>query len=240
MDLAEPPEFKAYRVEAPPEPVAVASAPPRREPSWGWDEPWSFEPPKARPRTRGSEMPARSSGRRIKPLPPAIAATVIAGLIGAWVSSPAHKRPSIVNAPAAAQQVRLSAYARRAIPPQYARIYTSVARKYGLDWAVLAAVGQIESDHGRSPSVGVARGTNHAGAAGPAQFLSTTWARYGVDADGAGSANPYDPIDAITAMAAYLKASGAPEDWRGALYGYDHSSGYVDSVLALSRRLRGA
>jgi membrane-bound lytic murein transglycosylase B len=51
--------------------------------------------------------------------------------------------------------------------------------------------------------------------------------------------DPYDPADAITAMAAYLKASGAPDDWRGALFTYNHSQPYVDSVLALARQLRG-
>jgi hypothetical protein len=40
-------------------------------------------------------------------------------------------------------------------------------------------------------------------------------------------------------MAAYLKASGAPEDWRGALYTYNQSEQYVGSVLALSRQFRG-
>ena len=52
-----------------------------------------------------------------------------------------------------------------------------------------------------------------------------------------GRPNPYDPADAITSMAAYLKAQGAPQDWRQALYSYNHSWGYVDAVLSLSRRL---
>ena len=73
------------------------------------------------------------------------------------------------------------------------------------------------------------------GAAGPAQFLTSTWQRFGVDADGRATISPYDPADAITAMAAYLKASGAPEDWTQALYTYN-SSAYVDAVLGLSRR----
>jgi uncharacterized protein YjlB len=41
-------------------------------------------------------------------------------------------------------------------------------------------------------------------------------------------------------MAAYLKASGAPEHWRRALYTYNHSHTYVKSVLALSDRFRSA
>jgi membrane-bound lytic murein transglycosylase B len=133
----------------------------------------------------------------------------------------------------------VSPYALRTIPPDYLRIYRSAAAQYGLDWSILAAVGQIESDHGRSPYQGSTDGTNRAGAAGPAQFLAGTWARYGVDADGTGKADPYDPADAITAMAAYLKASGAPENWHDALFTYNHSEVYVQTVLALGARLRG-
>jgi membrane-bound lytic murein transglycosylase B len=134
---------------------------------------------------------------------------------------------------------RASAYARHTIPAAYLHEYWKAADEYGLDWTKLAAVGQIESDHGRSSAPGVTHGTNGAGAAGPAQFLVSTWARYGVDADGQGTMNPYDPADAVTAMAAYLKASGAPEDWRGALYTYNHSSAYVDAVMSMSRRFLG-
>ena len=69
--------------------------------------------------------------------------------------------------------------------------------------------------------------------------LGTTWARYGVDADGRGTIDPYDPTDAITAMAAYLKASGAPQNWRQALYTYNHSIPYVNAVISLSRLYLG-
>jgi membrane-bound lytic murein transglycosylase B len=124
------------------------------------------------------------------------------------------------------------------IPAPYLSIYRRVAAEYGLDWAILAAVGEIESDHGRSPLGGIVSGANPSGAEGPAQFLAGTWARYGVDADGRGGASPYDPQDAIMAMAAYLKASGAPENWPQALYAYNHSTAYVQAVLGLADTLR--
>jgi hypothetical protein len=41
-------------------------------------------------------------------------------------------------------------------------------------------------------------------------------------------------------MAAYLKASGAPQNWSRALYAYNHSEAYVQSVLSLSNRLRAS
>ncbi|HWF55614.1 MAG TPA: lytic murein transglycosylase [Solirubrobacteraceae bacterium] len=141
-----------------------------------------------------------------------------------------HSKPMAV-APAP------SAYARHAIPASYLPLYVRAAHMYGLPWTMLAAVGQIESHSGTSELPGVTAGTNTAGAAGPAQFLAATWERYGVDVDGRGQSSPYDPADAISAMAAYLKASGAPQDWRQALFSYNHSQAYVDSVLALSAQL---
>jgi membrane-bound lytic murein transglycosylase B len=116
------------------------------------------------------------------------------------------------------------------------KLYLLAASQYGLDWAKLAAVGQIESDHGRSAVRGIASGANYAGAAGPAQFITPTWSRYGVDGNHDGTISPYDPADAIPSMAAYLKASGAPGNWPAALFAYNHSRSYVANVLALSRR----
>jgi hypothetical protein len=122
------------------------------------------------------------------------------------------------------------------IPPAYLELYRSASSRYELGadgWAYLAAVGKIECDHGRSPLVGCRRGeANSAGARGPAQFLAATWIAYGVDADGDGDRDIYDPADAVFGMANYLRAGGAPNDWRRALFAYNHSGAYVDDVLA--------
>jgi membrane-bound lytic murein transglycosylase B len=165
----------------------------------------------------------------------------VAGIVARSVV--AHGGASVVQSRlVAAATVRPSmtptetAYARREIPASYMSLYVRAADAYQLDWATLAAVGQIESRQGRSVFPGVTRGTNRAGAAGPAQFLSATWERYGVDGDGDGQINPYDPADAIASMASYLRASGAPEDWSKALFAYNHSQSYVDAVLAMSQR----
>jgi membrane-bound lytic murein transglycosylase B len=159
-----------------------------------------------------------------------------AGTMAATTSTDQGRR----NPAASANVPRPSDYAKRTIPASYLKLYWRVGEEYGLDWTKLAAVMQIESDHGRSQLPGVHRGTNAAGAAGPAQFVSSTWARYGVDADGSGQIDPYDPADAVTAMAAYLKASGAPQRWRLALYTYNHSGAYVRAVMDLSHRFLGA
>jgi membrane-bound lytic murein transglycosylase B len=101
--------------------------------------------------------------------------------------------------------------AHRAIPAAYLALYVNAGREYGIGWHVLAAVGKIESDHGRGTGPGITSGTNHAGAAGPMQFLSGTWAAFGVDGDRDGDRDVYDPADAIPAAARYLKHEGAPQ-----------------------------
>ena len=119
------------------------------------------------------------------------------------------------------------------IPPDYLLLYQQAGVAYGVPWPVLAGIGKVECDHGRSPAPACwQRGAvNAGGAGGPMQFLAATWARYGVDADGDGSADRWDAADAVFAAANYLKASGAPADIPGAVFAYNHSQAYVDEVL---------
>jgi hypothetical protein len=142
-------------------------------------------------------------------------------------------------APAADRPARASATARADIPPRYLRLYQRAARGCpGLPWGVLAAVGKLESDHGRSKLPGVRSGWNAAGAAGPMQFgigvgrAGNAWARYGH------GGNVYDPRHAIPAGARYLCAAGARggRDLRGAVFAYNHSRAYVAGVLVVARR----
>jgi cell wall-associated NlpC family hydrolase len=121
------------------------------------------------------------------------------------------------------------------IPPTYLALYRKAGQDYGIGWNVLAAVGKIESDHGRGPGSGIRSGTNSAGAAGPMQFLRGTWNEFGVDGNHDGRTNVYDPADAIPAAARYLQHNGAPAKIRAALFRYNHSTSYVDTVLAQAR-----
>jgi membrane-bound lytic murein transglycosylase B len=81
-------------------------------------------------------------------------------------------------------------------------------------------------------------------AVGPLQFIPSTWAIVGVDADNDGQRDPQDIYDAALGSAVYL-CSG-PEDLsttagqRAAVFRYNHSQRYVDLVLAIERAyLRG-
>src|SRR3954468_14466315 len=102
--------------------------------------------------------------------------------------------------------------ATQSIPGRYLRLYREAARGSGVPWSVLAAIGSIESDHGRSRAPGVRTGVNrHGCCAGPMQFNTrdgppSTWERYGRDANHDGTPDVYDPQDAIPSAASYLRA----------------------------------
>jgi hypothetical protein len=131
-----------------------------------------------------------------------------------------------------AAQSGVSAVAQAEIPAEYLRLYRQAAARYGLDWSILAGIGKVECDHGRDPDPSCTRegAVNLAGAGGPMQFLAPTWARYGVDGDGNGRADRWDPADAIYGAANYLRACDAPGDYRRAILAYNHAGWYVAAV----------
>ena len=163
----------------------------------------------------------------------AVLAAMIGGLSGT------------LGAPGAGISYEPSAYARGDIPPAYLVTYQAAGAAYGVGWEYLAAIGKIESDHGRGSAAGIRSGVNFAGCcAGPMQFSiigsgGGTWGAYGVDGDDDGRRDVYDPDDAIPAAANYLTASGAPADWDRALFAYNHSARYVADVKDLAERYRG-
>ncbi len=74
-------------------------------------------------------------------------------------------------------------------------------------------------------------------AAGPMQFLTETFARFGVDGNGDGSATPHNAIDAIMSAAAYLcGSSGEVTNLREAILRYNRSEVYVAQVLDYAAR----
>jgi hypothetical protein len=88
---------------------------------------------------------------------------VIVGGIVSWPTRSASFAPSPV--------------ALADIPADYLVRYQQAAARFGLDWAVLAAIGKIECDHGRlqAPGCNPPGTVNNAGATGPMQFLGSTW-----------------------------------------------------------------
>ncbi len=119
------------------------------------------------------------------------------------------------------------------IPPFLLPIYQAAGIQYTVPWQVLAAINEIETDYGRNLSVSTA------GAVGWMQFLPSTWKRYGVDANGDGVADPYNPVDAVFSAARYLHAAGASKDIGGAVFSYNHAGWYVQSVMLRAKLIGG-
>ena len=69
--------------------------------------------------------------------------------------------------------------------------------------------------------------------------MPATWKQYGVDANKDKLKDPYNPVDAIFAAARYLKAAGAEQDLRKAIFAYNHADWYVESVLMRARMIGG-
>lgn len=127
------------------------------------------------------------------------------------------------------------------IPPRYLAEYRRAAHTCPkLDWALLSAIGKVETDHGRARLPGVRSGTNHAGAAGPMQFLAPTFADVRARHPEVG-ADVYHPRHAIGAAAHYLCDSGLRDgnSYR-AIFAYNRADWYVAKVRAQAARYRTA
>ncbi|MEX2108967.1 MAG: lytic murein transglycosylase [Solirubrobacterales bacterium] len=123
----------------------------------------------------------------------------------------------------------ISSCAPSGIPPILIPIYQRASDAYDLGPqgpSVLAAINEIETAFGTNTNI------SSAGAVGWMQFMPETWAAYGVDANGDGVKDPYNPEDAIFAAANYLSASGMPGNTYDAIYAYNHADWYVADVLA--------
>lgn len=148
----------------------------------------------------------------------------------------------------------ISEYGAGIIPPEFIPIYKEAGKTYGVDWILLAAIHEIETDFSQNVSV------SSAGAIGHTQFLKCTWVGwgypscskveksvytdlaiiekykgYGVDANGDGEADPYQIEDAIHATAKYLaanmKGETEEEKMRNAVFSYNRADWYVDEVM---------
>jgi hypothetical protein len=115
------------------------------------------------------------------------------------------------------------------IPPFLLPIYQACGTEYGIPWEVLASINKIESAFGTNLNV------SSAGAVGWMQFLPSSWEQFGLDANGDGRKDPYNPVDAICAAAHYLKLAGGNKDLYQAIFAYNHADWYVQEVLLYAR-----
>jgi hypothetical protein len=191
-----------------------------------------------------------SPGFPLAEVPKAVGKAVVQALGGARDLG-AGGRPAAV-----AGQAGASAFAMADIPDRYRTLYAGAARTCpALSWQVLAGIGKVESNHGRSTAPGVLSGVNSAGCcAGPMQFNlrngpPSTW-------DTWGRGNVYDAADAIPAAARKLCGDGLanPQQVRAdpcptvhgspalhqALLRYNNACWYVHEVVTLAERYSGS
>jgi cell wall-associated NlpC family hydrolase len=136
----------------------------------------------------------------------------------------------------------------RSIPADYLHWYKQVGQQTGVPWTILAGIGTVESDNGRTTLPGVHNGANAFGAAGPMQIgiggaAGDVWGGNAVhpasqqvngvatDENGDGLANVYDPADAIAGAAKYLLEFQVLTNPSAAIFAYNHLQSYVQSVL---------
>jgi hypothetical protein len=175
--------------------------------------------------------------------------------VGKSIAKALGAKPDRPARPKSPGQRRASAFAVSDIPRRYLGFYGDAAATCrGLTWQVLAAIGKIESDHGRSPAPGVRSGVNRFGCcAGPMQFnirngRPSTWDTWGTGV----VAHVYNPAHAIPAAARKLCGDGLarPERVRQdpcptvlgsaalhvALKRYNNACWYVHEVVTLAGR----
>jgi hypothetical protein len=187
----------------------------------------------------------------------ALAGGPVAGVVVFLLIFSGYSPPPIVvtDALAPGGEYAPSALAKSDIPADVLAIYQAAARTCpGMDWAILAAIGKIETNHGRSTLPGVHSGQNSAGAMGPMQFLQGTWNAYKTATPGHIIPNVYDIADAIYSAAKMLCHDGAaiglpppPKSavaaWKklhDAIWAYNHADWYVNQVEAQADSYRGA
>ena len=86
------------------------------------------------------------------------------------------------------------------VPAEYVPLLEEAAQTCAPVTAPLLAA-QIAQESGWNP-----RAVSPVGAQGLSQFMPATWAAYGIDADGDGTADPFTPADAIASQAKYMCA----------------------------------
>ncbi|MGP7997199.1 MAG: NlpC/P60 family protein [Streptosporangiaceae bacterium] len=155
--------------------------------------------------------------------------------------------PSPASSKSSSQPVATTA-AHNSIPASYLALFQRVGQQYGVPWVILAGIGEVESDDGRSSLPGVHSGQNGFGAAGPMQIgiggaSGNTWGGAAIhpasevvsgvatDEDGDGVDNVYDPADAIAGAAKYLVEHGVQGNPSAAIFAYNHLQSYVQDVL---------
>lgn len=156
------------------------------------------------------------------------------------------------------ENIELSEFGEKEIPSEYIPIYQRAGEEYGINWILLASIHRVETNFSTNLSDSSVGAKGHfqfmvctwIGWSYPACEHSiygdaivsesvltdpeviAQHGGYGVDANNDGKASPLDIEDSAFAAAKMLSANMSnPNDFRGAIYAYNHADWYVDEVL---------
>jgi hypothetical protein len=129
-----------------------------------------------------AEFRARDSGRGLRTAHPAVIAVVLAGgllLIGIiaipimvvggtnMMFAAGGRCPGGQSGTTTTTTTQVSPRGKASIPANYLAIYQQTGQRYGVPWPILAGIGEVESDHGRSSLPGVHSGVQRVRRGGP-------------------------------------------------------------------------
>jgi hypothetical protein len=205
--------------DAQPAAIAAPAAAPAPE-----AQPTSVKPsrPPQQKHVAHSKNPATARRRRTKSVHP-LHASPYSGLAMHWT----------VPDPLGLDDFPKITVAEFPVPPFLLPIFQAAGAQYDIHWQILAAINEVETGFGRNLR------ESSAGAIGWMQFMPASWHRYGVDANGDGQRDPWDPVDAIFAAARYLHDAGAESSLPRAIWAYNHAGWYVDQVIDRARMFAG-
>jgi peptidoglycan DL-endopeptidase CwlO len=140
------------------------------------------------------------------------------------------------SAGASASQPVASRSAQDSIPANYLALFESTGARYRVPWVILAGIGKVESNFGRTSLPGVHSGANAFGAAGPMQIgiggaAGNQW----------GGAPVHPASEKVNGVATdatgdgiaseYLLEHGVLSNVDQAIFAYNHLESYVQAVL---------
>ena len=226
-DATSAPEQPAQ--ESPSAPAAATAQPPAKPKTAGSKEQQrvtAAEPKRAaskRGERRRHKHAKHAHGRRTEPKAHPLHESPYSGLAMHWT----------VPDPLGLDDFPKITVAEFPVPPFLLPIYQAAGAQYHIHWQILAAINEAETGFGTNLR------ESSAGAIGWMQFMPATWHRYGIDADGDGKEDPWDPVDAIFAAARYLHDAGAESSLPNAIWAYNHAGWYVDQVIDRARTFAG-
>src|SRR4051812_33962036 len=80
----------------------------------------------------------------------AVSVLIAGGFLLSLAASARSTDTACPNGAAAGAQSSQTDPANTDIPAGYLRLYQEAGQRYGINWALLAGIGKVESDHGRS------------------------------------------------------------------------------------------